>query len=80
VNKWSNYVEVSKIKVGFITENILNDLSDRDIYDFRQEYNLSGKRFNKSPLTLDPILVLEDKGKRKLKLTNEAMTETKRLQ
>ena len=23
VNKWSNYVEVSKIKVRFITENIL---------------------------------------------------------
>jgi hypothetical protein len=41
-------------------------------------YKFSGKRFNKSPLTLDQILVLEDKDKSTLKLTNEAMTETKR--
>jgi hypothetical protein len=37
VNKWSNYEKVSEIKVGFKTENILKDLNDRDIYDFRQE-------------------------------------------
>ena len=42
-------------------------------------YKFSGKRFNKSPLTLDPILVLKEKDKSTLKLTNEAMTETKRL-
>jgi len=30
-------------------------------------------------LTLDPILVLEDKDKSTLKLTNEVMTETIRL-
>ena len=35
--------------------------------------------FNKSPLTLVPILVLEDKDKSTSKLTNEVMTEKKKL-
>ena len=39
----------------------------------------SGKRFHKSPLDLDPIIVLEDKDKSTLKLANEVMTEKKRL-
>ena len=42
-------------------------------------YKFSGKRFSKSPLTVDPILVLEDKDKSTLKLTNEVLTETKKL-
>jgi hypothetical protein len=42
-------------------------------------HKYSGKRFSKSPLTLDPILVLEDKDKSTLKLTIEVMTETKQL-
>jgi hypothetical protein len=49
---------------------------------------LSDKRFNKSPLkcqivrhlsVLDPILVLENNDNSTLKLINEVMTETKRL-
>jgi hypothetical protein len=49
---------------------------------------LSDKRFNKSPLkcqivrhlsALDPILVLENNDNSTLKLINEVMTETKRL-
>ena len=35
--------------------------------------------FNKSPLTVDPILVLEVNDNCTLKLTNEDMTEKKRL-
>ena len=51
-------------------------------------YKFSGKRFNKSPSkyqivrhlsTLNPMIVLEDKDKSTLKLTNEVMTEKKRL-
>ena len=51
-------------------------------------YKFSGKRFNKSPSkcqivrhlsTLHPMIVLEDKDKSTLILTNEVMTEKKRL-
>ena len=51
-------------------------------------YNFSGKRFNKSPLkcqivrhlsVLDPFLVLENNDNSTMKLINEFMTETKRL-
>ena len=89
VNNWSNYVEVSKIKVGFITENILKGhlrwvtetfiTSDKSVEIFWQTLSPLKCQIVRHLSTFDPILVLENKDKSTLKLTNEVMTETKRL-
>jgi hypothetical protein len=101
VTKQTNYIEVSKVKVGFITENILRYLkgskkvSDRDVYEFRQEcrsflVKLLSKVLDKSPVkypivrymsVLDPRTLIIDKEKSSSKLSSilKVMTEKKRI-